>query len=40
MALVLVTPGKSPEDSYNAGLGFRLPPDTPYGNLSLKLMKL
>jgi hypothetical protein len=32
--------GKSPDELYSAGLGFWLPPDSPYGNFRLKLMKL
>lgn len=32
--------GKATQDLYNAALGFWLPPDTPYGNLQLKNMKI
>ncbi|NTW26874.1 MAG: hypothetical protein HGA36_00960 [Candidatus Moranbacteria bacterium] len=32
--------GKLPNEHYNAMLGFWLPTDTPYGNFSLKLMKI
>ena len=32
--------GKKPDEPYNAALGFWLPPDTPYGNLQLKYMKI
>src|SRR5438094_578903 len=40
MDLVLIDNGKTPDEPYNARLGFWLPPDSPYGNLTLKLMKL
>ncbi len=40
MTTVLVDNGKSPDEPYNARLGFWLPPDSPYGNFQLKLMKL
>ncbi len=36
----LIENGKAPDDLYNAALGFWLPPDTPYGNLQLKYMKI
>ncbi|MFU1909956.1 hypothetical protein ACLQ8Z_09700 [Bordetella hinzii] len=32
--------GKQPDDFHNSRMAFWLPPDTPYGNLTLKLMKL
>ncbi len=32
--------GKSPDERYNDKLGFWLPPDSPYGNFQLKLMKI
>ena len=40
MTVMLVDNGKSPDEPYNACLGFWLPPDSPYGNFQLKLMKL
>ncbi len=40
MTTVWIDNGKSPDEPYNASLGFWLPPDTPYGNFGLKLMKL
>lgn len=40
MRKVLIDNGKSPDEQWNARLGFWLPPDSPYGNLQLKLMKL
>lgn len=40
MTPILVDNGKSPDEPYNARLGFWLPPNTPYGNFQLKLMKL
>lgn len=40
MEVVLVDNGKSPDEAYSASLGFWLPPDSPYGNLSLKLLKI
>ena len=40
MTTVRIDNGKSPSELYNASLGFWLPPDSPYGNLTLKLMKL
>jgi len=40
MTTVLVDNGKSPDEPYNARLGFWLPPDSPYGNFQLKLMNL
>lgn len=38
--MLLVKNGKDPDDLYNASLGFWLPPNTPYGNLQLKYMKI
>ena len=38
--IVCVDNGKTPDEPYNARLGFWLPPDTPYGNSQLKLFKL
>lgn len=38
--MLLVENGKAPDDPYNASLGFWLPPDSPYGNLQLKYMKI
>ncbi|MGB4067955.1 MAG: hypothetical protein WBK08_07985 [Nitrospira sp.] len=32
--------GKSPDEPYSARLGFWLPPNSPYGNFQLKLMKI
>ena len=32
--------GKSPDEPYNGSLGFWLPTDSPYGNLTVKLVKL
>ena len=40
IAVVLIGNGKSPDQPYNARLGFWLPPDSPYGNFQLKLRKL
>lgn len=40
MKSIQIDNGKRPEDPYNAKLGFWLPPDSPYGNFQLKLMKL
>ena len=40
MDIPQIANGKSPDEPYNACLGFWLPPDSPYGNLTLKLMKL
>jgi len=40
MDIAQIENGKSPDEPYNARLGFWLPPDSPYGNLTLKLMKL
>ena len=40
MTRVWIDNGKSPDEPYNARLGFWLPPDSPYGNFTLKLMKL
>lgn len=40
MQPVLIDNGKSPDEPYNAALGFWLPTDSPYGNFSLKLVKL
>jgi hypothetical protein len=37
---ILINNGKMPEDPYRIQLGFWLPPDTPYGNLQLKHMKI
>lgn len=37
---VWIDNGKNPDEPYNARLGFWLPPDSPYGNFQLKLMKL
>lgn len=38
--MLLVENGKAPADPYSASLGFWLPPDSPYGNLQLKFMKI
>ena len=38
--MLLVENGKAPVDPYNASLGFWLPPDSSYGNLQLKFMKI
>ncbi len=40
MTTVLIDNGKSPDEPYNSCLGFWLPPESPYGNFSLKLIKL
>lgn len=40
MKPILLDNGKTPDEPYNASLGFWLPPDSPYGNFSLKLMKV
>jgi len=40
MDIPQIANGKSPDEPYNARLGFWLPPDSPFGNLTLKLMKL
>ncbi len=32
--------GKIPDEPYSARLGFWLPPNSPYGNFQLKLMKI
>jgi len=40
MDIAQIENGKSPDEPYNARLGFWLPPDSPYGNLTLKLMNL
>jgi hypothetical protein len=40
MTTVWIDNRKSPDEPYNARLGFWLPPDSPYGNFTLKLMKL
>ena len=37
---VFILNGKEPDEPYNAVLGFWLPPDSPYGNLQLKYMKI
>ena len=39
MDTVMIENGKTPDEPYNASLGFWLPPDSPYGNFSLKFMK-
>jgi hypothetical protein len=36
----LIDNGKTPDEPYNARLGFWLPPDSPYGNFQLKYMKI
>ncbi|MEL0637455.1 hypothetical protein V6259_11830 [Marinomonas sp. TI.3.20] len=38
--MLLVENGKTLAEPYNASLGFWLPPDTSYGNLQLKYMKI
>ena len=38
--MIWIDNGKSPDERYSARLGFWLPPDSPYGNFQLKLMKL
>lgn len=40
MQPTLIDNGKQPDEPYNVRLGFWLPPDSPYGNLQLKLIKL
>jgi hypothetical protein len=40
MTCVMIEIGKKPDELYNAGLGFWLPPDTPYGNFQLKFFKI
>lgn len=40
MKRFLIDNGKTPEEPYNARLGFWLPPDSPYGNFQLKFVKL
>lgn len=40
MTTVWIDNGKNPDEPYSATLGFWLPPDSPYGNFTLKLMKL
>jgi hypothetical protein len=40
MDIAQIDNGKSPDEPYNASLGFWLPVDSPYGNLTLKLMNL
>jgi hypothetical protein len=40
MTVPQIDNGKSPDEAYNATLGFWLPPDCPYGNLQLKLLSL
>lgn len=40
MEPVLIDNGKTLEEPYNAAHGFWLPPDSPYGNLQLKLLKV
>jgi hypothetical protein len=37
---IIIQNGKKPDEPYNACLSFWLPPDSPYGNLQLKQMKL
>jgi len=37
---IWIDDGKSPDEPYDARLGFWLPPNSPYGNFSIKLMKL
>jgi len=37
---LVIENGKTPDELYNACLGFWLPPKSPYGNFQLKLMKL
>jgi hypothetical protein len=39
LAVPQIQNGKEPDAALNARLGFWLPPDSPYGNLQLKLMK-
>jgi hypothetical protein len=36
----MIDNGKTPDEPYNARLGFWLPPDSPYGNFQLKFMKI
>lgn len=40
MTVPQIDNGKSPDEPYNATLGFWLPVDCPYGNLQLKLLSL
>lgn len=40
MTTIWIDNGKSPDEGYNASLGFWLPPDSPYGNFQLKLRKI
>lgn len=40
MTTAWIDNGKSPDELYNARLGFWLPPDTPYGNFQLKLQNM
>jgi len=40
MTPTLINNGKSPDDYLNVSATFWLPPDTPFGNLTAKLMKL
>lgn len=37
---MFIANGKKPDEPYNASLGLWLPPDSPYGNLQLKYMKI
>lgn len=37
---LLIKTGKLPDESYNAALGFWLPPDTPFGNFQNKYMQV
>lgn len=39
-SILFIENGKSPDEPYNAALGFWLPPNSPYGNLQLKYMKI
>jgi hypothetical protein len=40
MEYILIQNGKKPDEPYNVRLFFWLPPDSPYGNIHLKLIKL
>lgn len=40
ITIPIVNNGKQPDEAYNASLSFWLPVDTPYGNFTLKLMKI
>jgi len=37
---LFIVNGKKPGEPYNEVLSFWLPPDSPYGNLQLKYMKI